>query len=213
VTRILGVSDEVAIRGMHRVVPDPGACTLKTIEHQGQPLEFANIFAANDLESTVAVWKRLGLDTPGGAPTFALLNLRADRIKRSLEFAAAVEVELKADYYVVVGDFSERVRRRFEERVPAERLLVLGHVPPRVIFDAIAERGGVGARVGGIGNIGGLGHDLLAFVAHERALERAHERAHGRGHERADERAHERPPGPDATRSVPGPEARPRGGV
>lgn len=189
VTRLLGVPDEVAIRGMHRVVPDPGACTRKTFEHRGRPIEFGNIFAANDLESTVAVWKLLDLDLPGGPPTFALVNLRGDRIKRSLEFAAAMEAELKADYYLVVGDFSERVRRRFADQVPADRLLLLGRVPPDEIFDLIAARGEVGARVGAIGNIGGLGHEILAFVAaarsHGRAAARVEARAEARPHGRA----------------------------
>jgi poly-gamma-glutamate synthase PgsB/CapB len=165
VTRILGVADEVAIRGMHHVAPDPGACTLSHLEHRGLAIEFANIFAANDLESTIAVWKRLGFDQRSPETTVALLNLRGDRLARSLEFAAAVETHLRADYYLLVGDFPDRVRRRFEEQVPADRLIPLGRAHPGAIFDRIAEVGGAGVRVGGIGNIGGLGHDILSFVA------------------------------------------------
>lgn len=178
VTRLLGVSDEVAIRGMHRVAPDPGACTHRSFEHRGRPIEFANIFAANDLESTVAVWERVGLATPG-LPTFALMNLRGDRIKRSLEFAAAVEKDLKADYYMVAGDFTDRVRRRFAEAVPAERLLLVGRIPADEIFDLVIARAESGARVGGVGNIGGLGHEILAFVgaAHRAGRAATHPRA------------------------------------
>jgi len=163
VTRLLGVSDDVAIRGMHRVAPDPGACTRRAFAHRGRPIEFVNIFAANDLESTVAVWERVGLAAPG-RPTFALMNLRGDRIKRSLEFAAAVEKELRADYYVLAGDFTDRVRRRFADAVPAERLLLVGRIPADEIFDLVIARAEGGARVGGVGNIGGLGHEILAFV-------------------------------------------------
>jgi poly-gamma-glutamate synthase PgsB/CapB len=164
VTRLLGIADDVAIRGMHRVVPDPGACTRRDFAHRGRPIQFVNIFAANDLESTVAVWERVGLATPG-LPTFALMNLRGDRLKRSLEFAAAVEKDLQADYYIVAGDYTDRVRRRFAEAVPADRLLLAGRIPPVEIFDLVIARAEHGARVGGVGNIGGLGHDILAFVA------------------------------------------------
>ncbi len=165
VTRLLGVEDGVALRGMQHVAPDVGACTLTTIEHRGLPIEFANIFAANDLESTVAVWKRLGLDPRAGEPSIAVVNLRGDRVARSLEFATAVETRLRADYYLLVGDFPARVRRRFAEQVPAERLFALGRVAPVEVFDRIAALGAKRARVGGVGNIGGMGHDILAFVA------------------------------------------------
>lgn len=169
VTRALGIADEVSLRGMHRVVPDPGACTLFDLEHRGVSIEFANIFAANDIESTIAIWRRLGFGPAGDRPTFALLNLRGDRIARSLEFAGAVEARLLADYYVLVGDFTERVRRRFEQAVPGGRLLALGRARPLEVFDRIADLGEPRARVGGVGNIGGLGHEILDFAARARA--------------------------------------------
>lgn len=165
VTRILGIPDDVALRGMYKAIPDVGACASWRLEHGGRPIEFLNIFAANDLESTITLWQKVGLGQPSKETTFALLNLRGDRIDRSLQFAEAVEGGLRADYYVLVGDFPDSVLRRFEKQVTRERLMPIGQAEPSAIFDQIAERARTAARVGGIGNIGGLGHRILDFVA------------------------------------------------
>ncbi len=168
VTRKLGIPDAVAMRGMYKANPDVGACTTQRFTHRGCEIEFLNIFAANDLESTITVWQKLRLGTPGTGPIVALLNLRGDRIDRSLQYAAAIETALRADFYVLVGGIPDTVRRRFESLVPAERIFSLGQASPQEVFDCIANllpdgsRGAI--RVGGIGNIGGQGHKILAFV-------------------------------------------------
>lgn len=164
VTRRLGVEDETALRGMYRVVPDPGACTRSKFIHGGRPIEFINIFAANDLESTIMIWDRLGLAPGGEIPSVALLNLRGDRIDRSLQFAEAVDGALQADHYVIVGEVSDRIYRRFVRRVPREKLHILGKIGAAETFDRIAALDERGARVGGVGNIGGLGHGILVFA-------------------------------------------------
>ena len=164
ITRTLAIDDEVALRGMHKAMPDIGACTFWKIIQKGREIEFANVFAANDLESTITIWQKLGLGSPGEDPSFALLNLRGDRIDRSLLFAESVEVGLKADYYVLIGDIPEIVQRRFERQIPRGRLLYLGNASPEKIFDRIADMTTTRARVGGVGNIGGLGHQILAYA-------------------------------------------------
>ncbi|MEZ4651534.1 MAG: poly-gamma-glutamate synthase PgsB [Candidatus Eisenbacteria bacterium] len=196
VTRTLGVDDEVALRGMHRVTPDPGACTRWRISVNDRVVEFFNIFAANDLESTVTIWNRIGLGQRPDCPSIALLNLRGDRIDRSLQFAEAVEKDLFADYYVLVGDLSRTVVRRFENKVPAGRLLTPGRVSASAILSQVSQFRGVdgplaelrahGAeaeggrpvdmrdrvhvRVGGIGNIGGIGHEIVGHISNAGVL-------------------------------------------
>ena len=165
VSRTLGVADDVALRGMYRVTPDPGACTRWELEYEGRRVVFHNIFAANDLESTAAIWKRLGLDVSDReCPAVALVNMRSDRVDRSLQFAEAAEAAIRADYYMLVGDFTGRILRRFERRVPEDKLIVLGKASPARVFERLAGLGDGGARVGGIANIGGLGHEILRFA-------------------------------------------------
>ncbi len=69
VTRTLGIPDVVAMKGMYKAIPDVGACTCLATSPQGQVIEFVNIFAANDLESTITIWQRLGLGNPSEVPT------------------------------------------------------------------------------------------------------------------------------------------------
>lgn len=164
VTRRLGIDDATALRGMYRATPDPGACTRHRFTRGEVRIEFINIFAANDLESTITIWNRLGFGPGGPSPSVALLNLRGDRIDRSLQFAEAVEEALAADHYVIIGDVPPRIYRRFVQHVPADRLHILGQTEPDVVFDRIAGLGESSIRVGGVGNIGGPGHGILRFV-------------------------------------------------
>lgn len=167
VTRLLNIPDEVALNGMVKAIPDMGACTRSRIEHKGRVIDFLNVFAANDLESTIEIWNKLGFGAGGGDPTFALLNLREDRIQRSLQFADALETQIRADYYVLVGDIPMRVMRSFQRQVPSERLLALGRSDPSEIFDAIADLCESKASVAGMGNIGGMGHRILDYLGRE----------------------------------------------
>ncbi len=165
VTRLLEVPDDVALRGMYKSTPDIGACTFWRIPHRGCDIEFVNIFAANDLESTLSIWDRLGFSADSGTPTVALINLRGDRVDRSLQYAEAVESALRADFYILVGGVPGTVQRRFERQVPRQKLRIVGHAQPATIFDSIVELcPGPRTRVGGIGNIGGIGHEILKFA-------------------------------------------------
>jgi poly-gamma-glutamate synthase PgsB/CapB len=168
VTRQLKVPDRVALRGMYKARPDVGVCARWDLEHSGCSMEFHNIFAANDLESTITVWQKLGLRATSRDDEWvsvALLNLRADRIDRSLQFAEAVERALVADHYILIGGVPSSVERRFSAAVPAGRLWVHGNGPVEDVFDRIAGLGKVRARIGGAGTIGGIGHQVLAFVS------------------------------------------------
>lgn len=168
VTRSLEIPDEVAIRGMYKAMPDVGVCARWDLDHRGVTIEFHNIFAANDLESTVTIWRKLGLRATGPEEPWtsvALFNLRADRIDRSLQFAESVERAIIADHYVLIGGVPPSVQRRFEAQVPAGRLWVLGDGPVDEIFNRVAALGKPRARIGGAGNIGGIGHKVLEFVS------------------------------------------------
>jgi poly-gamma-glutamate synthase PgsB/CapB len=170
VTRLLRIPDLVALNGMYKARPDVGVCARWELDHGGCAMEFHNIFAANDLESTITIWQKLGLratthDDPW--TSVALLNLRADRIDRSLQFVEAVEKALVADHYILIGGVPTSVQRKFAAVVPAGRLWVPGNGTAEAVFNRIAALGKGKARIGAAGNIGGIGHKVLAFVAGE----------------------------------------------
>ena len=59
-----------------------------------------------------------------------------------------------------------------EKLIPAERLSVLGQASPDEILRHVAAVGKPRARVGGIGNFGGTGREILRFLA-ERGMKDA----------------------------------------
>ena len=115
VTRSLGIADAVALSGMYKAIPDIGACTFWQLPHRGRVIEFVNIFAANDLESTITIWQRLGLGNPGRRA-----DLRPHQFARRPHRSFAPVRRGGGDrpsrrHYVLIGGIPESVQRRFEK--------------------------------------------------------------------------------------------------
>src|SRR5262245_59906672 len=80
----LGVCCRVALRGMHAATPDPGVLRSFIVRSGHSQVEFVNAFAANDPDSTLLIWERLGLqEARDGVKRIVLANCRKDRIQRS----------------------------------------------------------------------------------------------------------------------------------
>jgi poly-gamma-glutamate synthase PgsB/CapB len=83
VARLLNVSKADALAGMYRAAPDPGVLRVNRCEHGGRSFLAANLFAANDPESTlmnVALLRRSG-QLP--VSLSMVINCRPDRIERN----------------------------------------------------------------------------------------------------------------------------------
>ena len=85
----LGVCKEIALRGMWKATPDPGAMTIHELDFFSRRIIFINAFAANDPQSTAYLWQ-LSLDRfPEATTKIALFNCRADRADRSRQLGEA----------------------------------------------------------------------------------------------------------------------------
>ncbi len=133
VARRLGIDRDVALRGMYSAEPDPGVLRVEnTLIHprSGQTdrapvtVTWANMFAVNDRESTIAVMERLKRFTTAETATVAILNNRPDRQQRAVQFADIASVDLDTDYLVTFGSF---------ERVVTERLIANGYPQDRIL--------------------------------------------------------------------------------
>ena len=156
-----GVARETALTGMWQVAPDVGAMVPRRFEVAGKRLEFLNLFAANDPESTAFVWEHLGLrERPERA--IALINIRADLMRRSKDLAPLFGRQIAAAWYVLIGEqtkvFAEILRR---ERVPREKIVNLGGASAEAVWRTLVELAGDDTVVVGLGNIGGAGMALL----------------------------------------------------
>lgn len=161
----LGVNRQVALQGMWRVTPDPGALTIWHLTIGGKRVRFVNAFAANDPESTAAIFQRLGLKPNSERPLVLVFNARQDRPRRSLQLVELFTSMLAADSYLVIGQLSWGIRRRL---VGLQRqgldIEVLGLAAPEEVVRQIGTRAAEGSTVVGIGNIGGAGGAVVELL-------------------------------------------------
>ncbi len=158
----LGVDRATALRGMQAATPDPGVLRRHTIRSGDRRITFFNAFAANDPDSTLLIWDRLGLDTPRhGERRILLLACRADRLHRSHQLAELAATRLAPDHLVLAGEGTAAVAFRAVSRgIGRERVSDLGALDAERIYERILELSGDRAVVLGAGNIVGLGAEL-----------------------------------------------------
>jgi poly-gamma-glutamate synthase PgsB/CapB len=165
----VGVDRAIALRGMYKVTPDVGAATRHVLRRDGKEIDFYNVFAANDQESTAMVWKLIGLHEPGEHSTVVLISNRGDRLRRAVDMADTIAQDVKADWYVVAGDSPDVFIRLATRRgVPREKLIEVGHAKPASVLDRLFELTPRRAAVMGIGNIGGFGMKFMQLMEKER---------------------------------------------
>lgn len=164
VAKYLGVDRDVALRGMWKANPDPGVLRIFNVESAGKKIRFANAFAANDPDSTSAIWNmfqsRIGRDET----KIILSNSRTDRIQRAQQLGNLMGKQLVADYYILVGAFLQAISAKMEENgVTPEQIVRIPDGDPKKVFDAVLSLTPQKSFVIGIGNIGGAGHAIEAF--------------------------------------------------
>jgi poly-gamma-glutamate synthase PgsB/CapB len=157
-----GVDRRRALEGMWGVRPDVGALERLRVADPGGELVFANAFAANDPESTARIWRTLGLDAPGSRSVI-LFNNRADRMRRARDLAPLLGTSIRAGHYVLIGQGTSQLADMMRA-VPRELIVDLGGADAAEIWTRTAALCGPGATVVGIGNIGGIGMDVLALL-------------------------------------------------
>jgi len=160
----LGVPRDVALSGMRAAAPDPGALTIDRVCFGDRQIEFVNAFAANDRESTIAIWEALGALRAEAPQVFVVVGTRADRADRAHEFGAILAGDLEADRYLLTGSLTHPVRTTaIRLGLPDERLLDLAGRGADEILRRIVELTTERSIVIGVGNIGGVGGRLAAL--------------------------------------------------
>ena len=159
----LGVERATALRGMQHATPDPGVLRRYTVRSGEKQVTFVNAFAANDPDSTLLIWSRLGLDHPQpGVRRIVLANCRDDRLQRSGQIADLIATGLKADHAVLTGLGTELVAFRAVQRgLPREHLSDLGGLDAERVYERVLDLVEDRGTVVGIGNIVGLGAEIV----------------------------------------------------
>ena len=98
----LGVARDKALAGMYDAAPDPGVLTVEEYHVEGRRLRFANVFAANDPQSTVMNVEQLLATGAIRPPIFTVINCRPDRVDRNAQMGAIVP-DLLAEKVFLIG--------------------------------------------------------------------------------------------------------------
>ncbi|WP_030779804.1 poly-gamma-glutamate synthase PgsB [Streptomyces sp. NRRL S-920] len=166
VAELLGVERETALKGMYDAPPDPGVLSVERYATEdGKKLRFANVFAANDPESTLMNINQL-LDL--GAihrPLNVVINCRPDRVERNGQMGEIIP-ELQPEKVFVIGHPAKSAI----DAIPAQwrsRAVDLGgdrRDPEEFMREMLGQLGPDSSLVA-IGNIHGQGELLLEHLA------------------------------------------------
>jgi poly-gamma-glutamate synthase PgsB/CapB len=159
----LGVARETALAGMHLATPDPGVLRRYTVRSGEKTVTFVNAFAANDPDSTLLIWQRLGLErSEPGVKRIVLANCRDDRLQRSGQIAEFVAHSVHADHTVLTGLGTELVAyQAVQKGLPRDRITDLGARSAEEVYEHVLNLVEDRAMVVGIGNIVGLGEKIV----------------------------------------------------
>ncbi|MGW3210533.1 poly-gamma-glutamate synthase PgsB, partial [Streptomyces sp. NPDC001135] len=163
---LLGVDRATALQGMYDAPPDPGVLSVERYRTpEGKKLRFANVFAANDPESTLMNINQL-LDL--GAihrPLNVVINCRPDRVERNGQMGEIIP-DLDPERVFVIGHPAKSAI----DAIPAEfrsRAVDLGgdKRDPEEFMGTMLDMLGPDSSMVAIGNIHGQGEILLEHLA------------------------------------------------
>ncbi len=162
VCRHLGIEREQALNGIIQSRPDPGALRIHQVLLNGHRVSLYNALAANDPDSTLLIYERIGRPRNRFQ---VLINCRNDRIDRSLQIADMIARDLPADIYYVCGrETAPLIRRAVRQGVPREKFIVLEGWSFEDIRDEIGRRIADDSVLLAIGNIVGYGEQLIDYL-------------------------------------------------
>ncbi|OIJ65509.1 poly-gamma-glutamate synthase PgsB [Streptomyces mangrovisoli] len=182
VAELLGVDRRTALQGMYDAPPDPGVLSVERyVTEDGKRLRFANVFAANDPESTLMNINQL-LDL--GAvhrPLNVVINCRPDRVERNGQMGEIIP-DLDPDKVFVIGHPAKSAI----DAMPPEyrsRAVDLGgdRRDPEEFMRLLLDELGPDTSLVAIGNIHGQGEHLLEHLAELPADDSADEEPRRRG--------------------------------
>lgn len=115
IARMLDIPRDIAMKGMVEAAPDPGVLRMKDLSILGKHVTWANLFAVNDRESMMAAIGKLEPFTTPETIVVGILNNRADRELRAIQFADVAVRDLSFDRLVTFGAYEGLVTDRLVE--------------------------------------------------------------------------------------------------
>ncbi|MFH8630638.1 poly-gamma-glutamate synthase PgsB [Streptomyces lydicus] len=162
VAELLGVDRATALRGMREAPPDPGVLSVERYRTpDGKRLRFANVFAANDPESTLMNVRQLEELGAIRRPLNLVINCRPDRVERNGQMGAIVP-DLAPETVFLIGHPTKSARDGIPPGSPG-RVVDLGgdRRDAQELTHALLAELAPDSSLVAVGNIHGQGELLL----------------------------------------------------
>ncbi|MFI7600993.1 poly-gamma-glutamate synthase PgsB [Actinoplanes sp. NPDC049681] len=160
VAELLGVDRASALQGMWDAPPDPGVLSVSRVRQGTKRVAFANVFAANDPESTLMNIRQLESQRLIGRPLAMLINCRPDRVERNGQMGTLAG-EVAPDRVILIGEPTRSAKVAVPDALQSRVVDLGGKLPPERLLEevlhAVPDLGSIVA----VGNIHGQGEVLL----------------------------------------------------
>ncbi len=158
----LGIDRRTALAGMYSYTPDPGVLRIFKVRLYHKEIEFINAFAANDPDSYGIIWDLLAPYRSPEKTFIVLVNSREDRIQRSEQMGAFI-ASRDADCCLLVGKHTGALAgKAVASGLSPRKIFDLGNSRAEEIFEKVLSLTPSRALVVGIGNIVGLGEEIVS---------------------------------------------------
>jgi len=158
VCKDVGIDENIALTGMLKTNPDPGALVIWDIQFNNISHHFVSAFAANDPKSTLQIWNLLEHRMENKS-TVIFLNTRADRGYRTKQLLALVIDHIEPDLFIVRGDNLEKEIYSLTNDSNIGIKIFPDSTQPSEIFDYFSSLNE--KFIMGIGNIVGWGENFI----------------------------------------------------
>ena len=155
----LGIKKNVALSGMIKAKPDPGALFVWDIVFKKNKNKFVSAFAANDPSSTMKVWNLIINGRNEHKCIF--LNTRNDRRYRTIQLVELVLKHIKPEVFIVRADDIDSIIKNYE-KTNIKLIIYNMQTSPNKVVNEINNLNN--HLVVGIGNIVGWGDEFLSEI-------------------------------------------------
>ena len=166
VNKLLGVKEEVALRGMLKANPDPGALKVYKLIKEGKTIFFVNAFAVNDRQSALLIWENVKkIFDLNNLPAIGIINSREDRALRAIQFAHILAREIILSKTILVGPLSKLIERALLKlKVSTNNIINLGRsTDTEKVIEAALQLANNKVLLIGFGNTKGVGQNLIEY--------------------------------------------------
>lgn len=167
VAQALGISQTIAVKGMLKATPDPGAMRIHSLKSKYGKGSFINAFAANDPSSTLNIWNRILKQGYSIKNSVIIMNCRNDRVDRTIQFVEDVLPHIDISTLILIGTTVEPVLDAVNNKlINVDELLNLEHQTTTEVFHVLEKKLNNNI-VFGLGNIHGAAEPLIELIVDE----------------------------------------------